>query len=401
MKQITASFPSMNTASETIGGYTTEVEQIISSIRSIRNSLSFSGAYTQQIQNGLDNLIDRCSDHSRAIALLGSALAEAAQLYQTAEKTVLGNYTGEEMPGIEEMPLPTVPPTPWEIPKEFLEPLSPDEVQEEINYWDSFWDYIGTAVNQIVLGNFTDDSNLLGIIGSVLVGITPVGWICDGRDVVADIYNLFEDGPETSEWIMLAIDVVAFIPVLGDGVKHSGEFLKNIDHLPDFMRAIDDSTDIVRHFNDIGKYMDDAGAIIKGKWGDVTRKIGDSWDDITDGLRNRLTVVDDIVTKADDFVDASKQWLNDLYDNTVKNSVDNVADTVRDWASTQHRLVEEGVGKIVDEFPNIVKETATDALEVKDKIVETIADGFDSLADGFWSLFGGEETSGDPALAGT
>lgn len=46
--------------------------------------------------------------------------------------------------------------------------------------WEKFW-------NQIILGDFSDDFTWAGTVGAVILDFTPIGWIQDGRDVVANI----------------------------------------------------------------------------------------------------------------------------------------------------------------------------------------------------------------------
>lgn len=131
-------------------------------------------------------------------------------------------------------------------------------------------DYLRTAFCQAILGDFTEDSNVLGVALSVLIGCIPVvGLIADIRDLVADVYNLIDDGPETKEWVALGFSIVGIIPVLGDYLKHS-------DEVADILKHGDDFGDLVKHVDDFvsdaSKKVDD----LKKLWDEkVIKKIAE------------------------------------------------------------------------------------------------------------------------------
>lgn len=131
---------------------------------------------------------------------------------------------------------------------------------------DGFWDYILEALAQAFGGDFTDESNILGTILSVIIGFTPVGLIADVRDLIADIYHLIDDGPETKEWVDLLFTTIGLIPGVGDFVKHADDLapvLKNLDEIADglaeatqgVIKNIDEIysavEDVVKQFNDV------------------------------------------------------------------------------------------------------------------------------------------------------
>ena len=115
-------------------------------------------------------------------------------------------------------------------------------------------DYLKTALWQAIGGDFEDDSNALGVLLSVIIGFIPiVGQIADIRDLIADIYNLIDDGPQTSEWIDLVFTAIGIIPGLGDFLKHGdefGDFLKGIFKNADAAKYIDDVADSMKHAGD-------------------------------------------------------------------------------------------------------------------------------------------------------
>lgn len=112
-------------------------------------------------------------------------------------------------------------------------------------------DYLKTAFWQALGGDFEDDSNMLGALLSVIIGFIPiVGTIADIRDLIADIYNLIDDGPQTSEWVDLGFTAIGLIPALGDFLKHGdevGDFLKGIFKNADAAKHIDEATDAMKH----------------------------------------------------------------------------------------------------------------------------------------------------------
>lgn len=136
---------------------------------------------------------------------------------------------------------------------------------------NELWEYIMDALEQALLGDFSDENNMFGITLCVLLGFVPiVGQICDVRDLIADIYNLFDDGPQTAEWVALGFTVLSLIPGIGDLLKHSDEltpFLKRaddvIDGFEDFFGGILKKSDEV--FSVIRKPIDAFNAFMEDK----------------------------------------------------------------------------------------------------------------------------------------
>ncbi|OGS22176.1 MAG: hypothetical protein A2252_04200 [Elusimicrobia bacterium RIFOXYA2_FULL_39_19] len=82
-----------------------------------------------------------------------------------------------------------------------------------------FSGYLQTAYNQLILGNYSQETNLLGTsaqIGTSLIGVDLPG---DIRDVTFDITNYQFTW---SHNFQLATDVVAFLPVIG-ALKYADE----------------------------------------------------------------------------------------------------------------------------------------------------------------------------------
>lgn len=182
------------------------------------------------------------------------------------------------------------------------------------------WDYIEDSLNQALLGDFTEDGNLLGIALSIGIGFIPVvGQIADIRDLIADIYNLFDDGPETKEWVALAFTAVGFVPAIGDILKHTDEMaplFRHLDDIGDFVdrhvlegvtSKVDDMIDGIPGVRDV---LDKVSDVMKREIGDSDTMIGDVVSEFADG--------------ATEFTDHVQGWISDGIDFITGNEKENV-----------------------------------------------------------------------------
>jgi len=80
------------------------------------------------------------------------------------------------------------------------------------------------SLNQIVLGNYSDDVTLLGTAGQFLLGLTGVDVLMDARDLAYDLTHL----KEVPGWRVL-VDAVSLIPLIGA--------LKNVDEVAALLKA--------------------------------------------------------------------------------------------------------------------------------------------------------------------
>lgn len=88
--------------------------------------------------------------------------------------------------------------------------------------------YVDAAVEQAILGDFSEENNTAGIAGQVLVGEIPlIGFVADVRDLVAS------DTPAD-----VVMNLVGFLPVVGS-LKFSDEVYTVVKHA-------DDVTDVVK-----------------------------------------------------------------------------------------------------------------------------------------------------------
>ena len=80
-------------------------------------------------------------------------------------------------------------------------------------------DYLRTSLKQIILGNYTEDTNLLGTLGQVALGFLGLDLPADMRDLLYDITH-WKLTP--SHAVQTILDAVALLPVVGS-IKYSDE----------------------------------------------------------------------------------------------------------------------------------------------------------------------------------
>lgn len=118
---------------------------------------------------------------------------------------------------------------------------------------DEVSDYIGRSLEQIVLGNYTDEVTLAGTAGQITLGIFGLDLICDIRDLTYDIGELGEIifGEEELSWAFagqLFFDVVGLLPVVG-ALKNVDEAALLAKQAPDLYNkaAVDSVTECFSH----------------------------------------------------------------------------------------------------------------------------------------------------------
>lgn len=180
-------------------------------------------------------------------------------------------------------------------------------------------DYLRTAYHQAILGDFTEESNALGVALSVAIGIIPiVGLIADVRDLIADIYNLVDDGQETKEWVALGFSAAAIIPVVGDYLKHSdtvADIIKHYDRLEDLVKKADDFVcDASKKVDDFKKLWDEK--VIKKITEPIKKQlkkpIPDKWEDFAKNVLNKD--ITDETTVGDLLKELGKEEVSEIFD---------------------------------------------------------------------------------------
>ncbi|MGE4354580.1 MAG: hypothetical protein AB7D36_10915, partial [Oscillospiraceae bacterium] len=88
-------------------------------------------------------------------------------------------------------------------------------------------DYLKKSLNQIVLGNYTDDVTALGTLGQIALGLTGLDTPADIRDLAYDLTN-WEWSPGHAGQTLL--DAVGLIPGIG--------VLKNADEVAAVLKGV-------------------------------------------------------------------------------------------------------------------------------------------------------------------
>ena len=106
----------------------------------------------------------------------------------------------------------------------------------------------------MILGNYTDDTNLLGTLGQMLVGLIGLDLPADIRDLVYDVTN-FEMSPK--HLLQTLLDFVSLLPVVG-GIKYideAGNVLKPAAKHADEAVEAAKSVDKTINFLEFPKYI--------------------------------------------------------------------------------------------------------------------------------------------------
>lgn len=226
-------------------------------IESVIGNLAFDGYH---IKNALNNIINSLDDQKESIEALAFALDECIKQYETAE---------QEIVSVSDL-------------QEAIDRAQQDGTDTDVN---EILDYILDALEQIVFGSWSDESNLLGTTVSVLLGLIPVlGMILDIRDFAGDIKNLCTDGATAEEWVCLGLDGLAIVLDFVDAGELVTPFklgIKNTDEFTEIGKSI-------------SKHADEYVEIVK----DIFQK--NDWSKLGKGfVENARTYVDEILNITD------------------------------------------------------------------------------------------------------
>jgi len=138
--------------------------------------------------------------------------------------------------------------------QDFVEGEKPDNLE-----------YAKKSLNQVVLGNFTDDVTFIGTAVTVAAAFTGVDLALDVRDITADFVKWEWTWPHTGQ---TALDAIALVPVVGV-LKHTDEVVllvksgnkvhavtKQAGDVVGLVKYADDAADVGKH---VAKYGDDFG----------------------------------------------------------------------------------------------------------------------------------------------
>ena len=123
-------------------------------------------------------------------------------------------------------------------------------------------EYLHDSLKQVVLGNFSENTNLLGTLGQIVLGLTGLDLPADFRDLFYDITN-WETSP--GHILQTLLDAVALFPILGS--------IKYTDEAADLLEAAakhgDEATDAVKTISKTAKTLSvsDNADIVAKKYG--------------------------------------------------------------------------------------------------------------------------------------
>lgn len=269
---------------EQYGAMSRKTQNYSWSMEKVYNSLS-QESY-RDIKRILAQIMEKTLKNGKNLELMEQRLKTIADLYENTEDHIL-NRQMETIKDIQK------------AMDQAKDKADGNEAQESI------WDYLGETLAQVLLGDFSKDGNALGILLSVLVGFIPVvGQIADVRDLIADVWNLIDDGPETSEWVALGLTALGFIPGLGDFLKQAdemGTLLKNTDTIADSVQKFTGGvlknqdelvSTLIKYSDEVGDFMD------RNVYGRIGRMI--------DGMVEGMPVKDGVKNLLKNFLD--KSW---------------------------------------------------------------------------------------------
>ena len=152
-------------------------------------------------------------------------------------------------------------------------------------------EYIEKSIDQILLGNWTDESTLLGTLGQIGLGLLDLDLPMDIRDLAYDLTH-WEWSPGHLQQTLM--DLVGLLPVIGSlkYADEAGTLAKNIsrtDEVLDFAgdagRYLDDILDTA---GDAGRYGNELAAAAEdaGKYADDTLETAEDLGRQTDEIAN-------------------------------------------------------------------------------------------------------------------
>lgn len=369
----------INNVKKTAGDYTDlyqKLEQYNETLQDIRNNLR-SNVYGN-IPGDLNDIIRNNESYDKDLKQLETVLLAIVQKYSEAENRILGVDTekAEDQKVIDEsMGLLSPNSENGEFSKEIEDLLNYLSVAMEQYRWGIFakeTNYLGdfllilsqnpAALNmllmdawnddsgtgfsktlrQVLFGEFVEDSTIVGTVLSIAVGLLPVvGQIADMRDLAVAIRNVTDGDPTTSDWVAFTFTAIAFIPAIGDFLKHADELdpiLKygdNIIHgFRNTVKGVMKKGDDV--FSAVSKYVDEFNDYLKNS--KVVKTIGDKADDVLDKfpkIKHGKEAVDNFLKKEIKGIDT-----------TIGEAVKDFVDGVSGWEDT----LQDGIAGAIDYF---------------------------------------------------
>ena len=177
----------MKAVGEHIKNISYQMRDITNNLLDISGLFIYESDSYYEIQQRLAEVILAFEHYADLQEELGDLLCDIAELYEKTEQKII-QYYDEEVYGIK----------------------PPNKVKQ----------YLIDSVEQVVLGNYSDKTTLLGSILCMAVGFTGLDNIADARDFSADLERLSngEDVPVHQ----VVLDAVAFLPIIGS-IKYADD----------------------------------------------------------------------------------------------------------------------------------------------------------------------------------
>jgi hypothetical protein len=115
--------------------------------------------------------------------------------------------------------------------------ITNDSTQSDGNYWSRSLDYA-------IKGDYSDEFTVLGMVGNIAVGFTPVGIAADVRDFTYAVTHT-HDRKFWGNVALIGLAAVAFIPLFGDIAKNL-KYIKYSDEALDVIKQVDNVDDAVK-----------------------------------------------------------------------------------------------------------------------------------------------------------
>lgn len=214
--------------------------------------------------------------------------------------------------------------------------------------------YFQKSYDQMILGNgYEGEVTLLGTVGSIIIGVSPFGIICDARDLTIDIEQFDKDKGlhQDKEWYLQAIpDFIGILPLAGDIYKGAGESLSALSKT--------DATKIVNYA--ISEAVDESGNLTKNA------------DEIIEVIKNDTEEILKYTDykKTDDLFEVVGQSSSEQSANAAKNALKKESEILE-----EAKILDDAVDDILESTDDIYKRGKNGRMELNADITYKTASG--------------------------
>lgn len=392
MSEIMVKFTQLKNAESELQKCKSDLSGYIQRVSGEANNVQLSDATAANIRRRLLNLLGQMEKEKTSVGAFETSIASIITKYNMTEDAIIQNAGGTVLnvsvkPGgpanfeLGMTPIHTGLITPDLSGLENIQTVEDlQNAVEDDEWWEKVGKYLGDSFWQALIGDFYtgDDATVLGLALSVGIGFIPiVGQIADVRDLVADVWNLIDDGPTTEEWVALGFTALGIIPGVGDALKHSDDVMGAVNKLrraidPSVLNHLDEATDVAKRF------VKNTGDFFSGKADDIAKAASKKADD----------VVKSIAKHAEDFAHG-----NNIAENVV-NGTEKFMKNAKDIFTKEHNILPHAVDDLFDSDALKTFFKSDDPISglnlVKGMIEETIDDYKEKgVTWGLDNLFGG------------